>query len=888
MKRTILLFIILCTRSAFASVVLPDLTTDTDNPIYYVIQNYRSYKYAAANGNNASLVQDFLYQTDAHQFYFLSANGSNDVTEGVYIVNKATGLRLASTSSFTEDGAIWYIKENPWNEGYVCVSLNSALSSNCWDDQSSHTKIGYYSPREGDYEGTSWTIAQAPLFVTSTESSPIWYYVKSYRNRYLYADGGNLKTNSSNGATSAYQWAFIEEGNGVKIVNRKNLEENNKPYINGTSMSDDAGVRYYWNNNQEYPGYFTLSTAESNRGTNRDYSCLNDNGAGGLADWLGRGNDSGGSQWCTLRDVTYVLKYDERELKSDNITQPIGSTTQIPSSLNKDYTVYSYNHSTVPAEGNIIVDVSFNTPFKLSDSFENAIWYYVNAHATYSNTFISVNNNTSVWNTENQNQKTDAYQWGFMGNPIEGIKIINKAAGTGKYLNQDDPAAMTTDVVAWDIREQNTSYTYGTNTFGFWSSAQDKYMNVHDGGIKYWSSFDQGSTFWISFADPLYEDYSSIVSSYISAYQNSKFGYFYLLSSGTEINNYASAENAAMTKHGRGAEQMTQSEYDNAISLFEQAISKPATGYYRIKSKLSTDDYGYMGLNGTQLRGNLNEVNDPSTIIQVTKTNDGYYQFRTQGKYGNTASKSTAASMDASAHSFYLLTNQPGYGYIKTGASNDYSCYHISKDASYNIVGWEAGADASQWKFEDATSIDVTVNDGGDGYYYATRYFDFPVQGDGLYILTPSGGDKVTATKVSAVPAGEGFLIRCAAENVSDNKVTLTIPATAPTLSYENLFDGNCLATTVDANSKYIFSKVGDELGFFLYSGTSMPANRAYLTTETKGRVRGFVLSFEDEETGVASVVKTPFANNIFDLQGRRVTKTAKGLYIQNGKKIMY
>ena len=66
-----------------------------------------------------------------------------------------------------------------------------------------------------------------------------------------------------------------------------------------------------------------------------------------------------------------------------------------------------------------------------------------------------------------------------------------------------------------------------------------------------------------------------------------------------------------------------------------------------------------------------------------------------------------------------------------------------------------------------------------------------------------------------------------------------------------------------------------------------MATNRAYLsTTVSAARI---ALSFDDETTGIESMsnAQSTLTNEVFDLQGRRVTQPTKGLYIVNGKKVV-
>ena len=140
---------------AWADVTQPTLTTDANNPVYYTIKNFRSQKYATYTGASSQLSQEST-PTDASLWYFVE-NGN-----GVSIVPAAAPtLKLATHSSATASGTVWYLVENPYNTGYFCVSLTSGATANCWDDQTSHTRIGYWQPALKDYDGTSWILEKA-------------------------------------------------------------------------------------------------------------------------------------------------------------------------------------------------------------------------------------------------------------------------------------------------------------------------------------------------------------------------------------------------------------------------------------------------------------------------------------------------------------------------------------------------------------------------------------------------------------------------------------------------------------------------------------------------------------------------------------------------------
>lgn len=140
------------------------------------------------------------------------------------------------------------------------------------------------------------------------------------------------------------------------------------------------------------------------------------------------------------------------------------------------------------------------------------------------------------------------------------------------------------------------------------------------------------------------------------------------------------------------------------------------------------------------------------------------------------------------------------------------------------------------------------------------------------------------------VPASAGVVIK------SDSKAT-SIVLTANTKSAATALTGNQLVGTTE---EIAFSNLTDKLvfgvtaqnhvGFYAAGGSAaLPANRAYLPTSVLGGENAVAMNFGGNVTGINAVVKADKANAaIYDLTGRRVTRTVKGgLYIQNGSKFV-
>lgn len=140
------------------------------------------------------------------------------------------------------------------------------------------------------------------------------------------------------------------------------------------------------------------------------------------------------------------------------------------------------------------------------------------------------------------------------------------------------------------------------------------------------------------------------------------------------------------------------------------------------------------------------------------------------------------------------------------------------------------------------------------------------------------------------VPASAGVVIK------SDSKAA-NIVLTANAKATENALTGNQLVGTT---KEIAFSELTDKLvfgvtaqnhvGFYAAGGSAaLPANRAYLPTSVLGGENAVAMNFGGNVTGINAVVKADKANAaIYDLTGRRVTRTVKGgLYIQNGSKFV-
>ena len=192
--------------------------------------------------------------------------------------------------------------------------------------------------------------------------------------------------------------------------------------------------------------------------------------------------------------------------------------------------------------------------------------------------------------------------------------------------------------------------------------------------------------------------------------------------------------------------------------------------------------------------------------------------------------------------------------------------------------------------------VKVTMNSIGIMSFSCFEDLDFSnVSGLSAYVALSDadGNGNITLTRTYK-PAGLTGMVLC-----GEPSTTYVVPTiNSNTQNYQN----NRLHHVIDAMeidktdgywTHYILAKKNGNVGFYPLSGKgTLKPYSAYLQLHKDAGSRGLVLNFEEEgtPTGVGHTEiteSTEMADAIYDLQGRRIEKPKKGLYIVNGRKVM-
>ena len=94
---------------------------------------------------------------------------------------------------------------------------------------------------------------------------------------------------------------------------------------------------------------------------------------------------------------------------------------------------------------------------------------------------------------------------------------------------------------------------------------------------------------------------------------------------------------------------------------------------------------------------------------------------------------------------------------------------------------------------------------------------------------------------------------------------------------------------TADGMTNYVFGKKSGKEAFYkvVAAGMEIPANNAYLTVPAAAGAKDMI-EFGGDTNGINAIESADMLNgDIFNLQGQKVNRAQKGVYIVNGKKIV-
>lgn len=211
-----------------------------------------------------------------------------------------------------------------------------------------------------------------------------------------------------------------------------------------------------------------------------------------------------------------------------------------------------------------------------------------------------------------------------------------------------------------------------------------------------------------------------------------------------------------------------------------------------------------------------------------------------------------------------------------------------------------SGKDQGSGKFNQSADIDyvlvkssteiVSATIGSKGFATFASGKAVDLEGTGLKAYTGKLNDEKTAVKFTeitgtSIPANTGVLL----EGDANKTYFLKVATSASSLSDNDFIAGTGAAPSDNTKTYFAMVKDSDPLAFGkIAAGVVVPANKAYLAVAAGAIVpesARLTVTFDGEATGIKTVENAKAGKAIYNLNGQRVDKVQKGLYIVNGKK---
>ena len=303
----------------------------------------------------------------------------------------------------------------------------------------------------------------------------------------------------------------------------------------------------------------------------------------------------------------------------------------------------------------------------------------------------------------------------------------------------------------------------------------------------------------------------------------------------------------------------------------------------------------------------------------VCRVVDGKYVFVNvkDGKFLVWKGSGSGTSNGTNNAKGYIATYDADYANLTVSKNDIYSCFNIGGKRSnedgdanfiikkngtydaYSMKQYNTASCTTAFKLEEVSYPNtVTFNNVSDVEgvsnlaTFSAPFATVVPEGVTAYYVSTADNTKATMKAIEAgkaIPANAGVILT----STTGTEATM-IPATTETAAE---LTGNKLGnsagadkTIADGDNAYILANGANGTAFYKGTiGSTLKANKAYLTLNVAGGEQAISMNFGGNVTGINQIVNAEQNNApVYDLTGRRVVRTVKGgLYIKGGNKFI-
>lgn len=385
-------------------------------------------------------------------------------------------------------------------------------------------------------------------------------------------------------------------------------------------------------------------------------------------------------------------------------------------------------------------------------------------------------------------------------------------------------------------------------------------------------------------------------------------------------------QNAIDAANGTGDDQTLYTNLQTALEAYkkDKAVKMPEDGKVYVITNVQQDGTCYyLSYSNDDLkinsRGTATAESLDNSAKFVCRVVDGKYVFVNvkDGKFLVWKGSGSGSSNGTNNAKGYIATYGADYANLTVSKNDIYACFNIGGKRSdadgnanfiINKVGTYNAYSMNQLNRTDCTTAfkleevsypnTVTFNTVSDVEgvsnlaTFSAPFATVVPEGVTAYYVSTADNTKATMKAIEAgkaIPAKAGVILT----STTGDKATM-IPATTETAAE---LTGNKLGnsagadkTIADGDNAYILANGANGTAFYKGTiGSTLKANKAYLTLNVAGGEQAISMNFGGNVTGINQIVNAEQNNApVYDLTGRRVVRTVKGgLYIKGGNKFI-
>lgn len=891
-----------------------ELTTDVNNPVYYTIKNTRGNVYAAYDGETQAMKLLPSVEGPDHLFYFTKGS-----TEGTYKIHTyGTDKKCADYNSWTTDGIDWYIiasgSSNYTGFAISKVATLTAQDKEAWNDyQETRTSINLYG---GNNDGSVWSIEKhqgvMPGLQLSTEDNIVLHYIRSNRRTtYVNFDGHNVTFKEGNEGLNSY-WYFVEDKTStnvpegyvaVKIFNAahptavadyatgymEDASKSAKTFLVGLRQITDAyGTGY---------GYVIYLPGETNGWHDFSGTYV---GAYGLGDR--------GSLWRI-----YPANKTVDQLKNEANTAKTNALAFIANAEEADF--YTYSDEAIATAKSAVeampinkVHDAINVLKTVNDPINTLKAEERSTTAPVAGQYILLKNKskmqymTTMAEGNEVHRTSNASEFKALWQVVEGVNGVKLYNPEKKlYLGSFSKSAkvqMVSEANAQEFVFTNQADFYGV----FQNVGGAQYTFAHMDGwydrVVGWEAASDASQ-WIISEVTLEESLADLQEIYDvvdNAFGTEPGQYKEMEPSlsdelytawavvGDVLGNDEAKDVYMMSILASDLKAKWNTQLANPDS---REINLPVQGkFYRLKNVASGR---YMNVKNASSVVVTDEGNDlPATIFYLGENNTmlsysvGQYldcQNKNLAAVGTSYDGEFAAARSGAKPNTIMYKNNSYWTY--GNCDNNASINRGLNKPGANTVGYD-------WTLEEIETLPVTITAAGYATLYAPVALEIP---GGVKVYIAGVNDEKTKLVLqeinNVIPKNTGVILE-GAKGTYDFEVVADADPIA-----NNELTGSYAKSVKNPDANVFTLQNGDYgVGFYLFKGenaqgkTYINGFRSWLELDANSPVKSFRFDF-GSTTDIENLLNTQDSDAIYDLYGRRVEKTGKGIYIVNGKKIV-